>query len=56
MRVLKEWVEIFIFIMAGILSIICLGSIEADNYTLCVICLIINLVNLFIICKYGRFE
>ena len=53
-RILKSWVESALFVMSGALSIIGVGSVEADNQILYTICMIILLINLLVISKYGR--
>ena len=55
-RILKEWVEVVLILFSCVNSIISVGSVEADNYILVIPCMIVNLMILLILCKYGRGE
>lgn len=55
-RVLKNWVETMLILIACVNSILAVGGVEADNYLLVTPCIIFNLLILLIMCKYGRGE
>lgn len=54
--VLKEWVEVVLILISCVNSIISIGSVEVDNYIIVIPCMIVNLMILLILCKYGRGE
>lgn len=56
MRVLKSWVQLTLTIIACALCILIVGFVEADSFKFVVPCLILNLIILLIINKYGRCE
>ena len=54
MKILKEWVQTALTVITGSCCILAVGAVEADNFGLVAILMIILLINTYILMKYGR--